>query len=128
MRAAQVVSTTGPGGVEIREVPEPVPGAADVLIEVHSLGISFPDLLLSKGQYQLRPETPFTLGVDVAGVVVASAGEGFAPGDRVCGVVPYGAAAERAVVPVVSTFPLPDALSFDEGAALPLNYLTAFGC
>ena len=125
MRAAQVVSTTGPGGVEIREVPEPVPGAADVLIEVHSLGISFPDLLLSKGQYQLRPETPFTLGVDVAGVVVASAGEGFAPGDRVCGVVPYGAAAERAVVPVVSTFPLPDALSFDEGAALPLNYLTA---
>ena len=106
-------------------MPEPAPGAADVLIEVHSLGISFPDLLLSKGQYQLRPETPFTLGVDVAGVVVASAGEGFAPGDRVCGVVPYGAAAERAVVPVVSTFPLPDALSFDEGAALPLNYLTA---
>ena len=125
MRAAQVVRTTGPEGVEVREVPEPVPGAADVLIEVRSLGISFPDLLLSKGQYQLRPDPPFTLGVDVAGVVVASAGEGFAPGDRVCGVVPYGAAAERAVVPVVSTFPLPDALSFDEGAALPLNYLTA---
>jgi len=125
MRAAQVVSTSGPTGVEIREVPDPVPGAADVLVEVHSVGVSFPDLLLSKGAYQLRPEPPFTLGVDLAGVVVASSGEGFAPGDRVCGVLPYGAAAELAVVPVVSTFRLPDALSFDQGAALPLNYLTA---
>ncbi|MGI8645607.1 MAG: NADPH:quinone oxidoreductase family protein [Nocardioides sp.] len=125
MRAAQVVSTSGPAGVEIREVPDPVPSAADVLIEVHCVGISFPDLLLSKGEYQLRPEPPFTLGVDVAGVVLASSGEGFAPGDRVCGVVPYGAAAELAVVSVVSTFRLPDTLSFDQGAALPLNYLTA---
>jgi NADPH:quinone reductase len=125
MRAAQVVSPIGPTGVEIRDVPEPTPGPADVVIDVHSVGISFPDLLLSRGEYQLRPEPPFTLGVDVAGVVLASSGEGFAPGDRVAGVVPYGAAAERAVVPVVSAFRLPDGLGFDQGAALPLNYLTA---
>ena len=70
MRAAQVVTPTGPAGVEVREIDEPSPGPDDVLIEVHRVGISFPDLLLSKGQYQLKPEPPFTLGVDVAGRVV----------------------------------------------------------
>ncbi len=129
MRAAQVVTPTGPAGVEVREVPEPVPGPEDVLIEVHSVGISFPDLLLSKGQYQLRPEPPFTLGLDVAGMVVsggATTEQGaLTPGDRVVGVVPYGGAADLAVVPAASTFRLPDTLSFHEGAALPVNYLTA---
>jgi len=123
MRAAQVVTLTGPLDIELREVPEPVPGPGEVLIEVHSVGVAFPDLLLSKGEYQLRPDPPFTVGVDVAGVVVS--GEGFGAGDRVAGVVPYGGAAELAVVPAVSTFPLPDTLTFDEGAALPMNYLTA---
>ena len=68
----------------------PSPGPHDVLVEVHSVGISFPDLLLSKGEYQLRPEPPFTLGVDVAGTVVSQvdAGRldqraGFAPGRAV---------------------------------------------
>ncbi len=126
-----------------------MPGPDDVLIEVHSVGVSFPDLLLSKGQYQLRPEPPFTLGIDVAGVVVgefemvasatslrdgpdgppqdaaSTSGVTFRPGDRVAGVVPYGGAAELAVVPATSTFSLPDEVSFDQGAALPMNYLTA---
>ncbi len=124
MRAVQVVQPTGPADVRVVDVEEPVPGPGDVLVEVHSVGISFPDLLLSKGQYQLRPEPPFTLGVDVAGTVV-SAGGGLEPGTRVCGVVPYGGAGERAVVPAASVFPLPDSLSYDEGAALPMNYLTA---
>ncbi|GAB2868844.1 NADPH:quinone oxidoreductase family protein [Myroides odoratimimus subsp. xuanwuensis] len=95
-----------------------------MLIDVHRVGISFPDLLLSKGQYQMKPEPPFTLGVDVAGTVV-SGPEGFNPGQRVVGVVPHGGAGERAVVPAMFTFALPDTLSFDEGAALPMNYLTA---
>ena len=90
---------------------------------MHSVGISFPDLLLSKGQYQLRPEPPFTLGVDLAGTVLS--GPGFAPGDRVAAVVGYGGAAERVAVPASAVFPLPDRLSYDEGAALPMNYLTA---
>lgn len=124
MRAVQVTSTTGPSGVEVRDVAEPTPGAGDVLIEVHSVGVSFPDLLLSKGQYQLRPDLPFTLGVDAAGVVV-SGPEGFTPGQRVAAVLPHGAAAELVAAPADFTFPLPDALSYDEGAALPMNYLTA---
>ena len=89
-------------------------------------GLSFPDLLLSKGQYQLRPDLPFTLGVDLAGdVVSAPEGSGLAAGDRVAGVLPHGAAGELAVVPAEAVFPLPDATSYDAGAALPMNYLTA---
>jgi len=119
----QVVEPTGPEHLEIREVAEPVPGPDDVLVEVHSVGISFPDLLLSRGEYQLKPEPPFSLGVDFAGVVVS--GPGFEPGQRVAGVGPFGNAAELVASPAVSTFALPDAMSFDEGAALPMNYLTA---
>jgi NADPH2:quinone reductase len=95
---------------------------------VHSVGISFPDLLLSKGEYQLKPEPPFTLGVDFAGVVLdpgAAESSGFTVGQRVCGVAPYGGAAEQVANPVVHTFALPDSVSYDAGAALPMNYLTA---
>jgi NADPH2:quinone reductase len=123
MRAVQVLTPTGPADVRVVDVPEPEPGPADVLVEVESVGISFPDLLLSKGEYQLKPEPPFTLGVDVAGTVVS--GGDLAPGTRVAGVVPYGGAGERAVVPASSVFALPERTSYDEGAALPMNYLTA---
>jgi NADPH2:quinone reductase len=123
MRAAQVVTTTGPADVAVREVEEPVPGEQDVLIDVHAFGVSFPDVLISKGQYQLRPDPPFTIGIDVAGTVVS--GPGFTPGQRVAGAVPHGGAAERAVVPAAWTFALPDAVSFETAAALPMNVLTA---
>jgi NADPH2:quinone reductase len=123
MRAVQVVDTTGPEHVEVREVPEPAPGPDDVLVEVHAVGVSFPDLLLSRGEYQIKPEPPFSLGVDFAGTVVS--GPGFEPGQRVAGVGPYGNAAELTACHRASVFPLPDRLSFEEGAALPMNYLTA---
>ncbi|THV08756.1 NADPH:quinone oxidoreductase family protein, partial [Nocardioides caeni] len=80
-------------------------------------------LLLSKGQYQLRPEPPFTLGVDFAGVVVS--GDGFEPGQRVAGVGGYGGAAELVVGSAENVFGLPDAITFEEAVALPMNYLTA---
>ena len=124
MRAVQVVQPTGPADVVVNDVPEPTPQPGEVLVEVHSVGISFPDLLLSKGEYQLKPEPPFTLGVDFAGVVV-SGPEGFTPGQRVAGVAGYGNAADLVASPADTTFALPDSLSFDEGAALPMNYLTA---
>ncbi|SDC48592.1 NADPH:quinone oxidoreductase family protein [Nocardioides lianchengensis] len=123
MRAVQVITPTGPRDVELRDVPEPTPGDGEVLVEVHSVGISFPDLLLSKGEYQLKPEPPFTLGVDFAGTVVS--GAGFEPGQRVCGVGGWGGAAELVANPAGFTFALPDTTSYDEGAALPMNYLTA---
>jgi NADPH2:quinone reductase len=121
MRAVQVVTPTGPADIEIREVRDPILGPDDVLIDVHRVGVSFPDLLLSRGEYQLKPEPPFSLGVDIAGTVLS--GKGFTEGQRVAAA--YGGAQERAAIPGMSTFALPDSLSFDEGAALPMNYLTA---
>ncbi len=109
--------------VVVRDVAEPTPAPDQVLVEVHSVGISFPDLLLSRGEYQLKPEVPFTLGVDFAGTVVS--GPGFEPGQRVAGVGGWGGAAELVASPAAFTFALPDQLSYDEGAALPMNYLTA---
>ena len=121
-RAVQVVATTGPDGVRVQEVPEPQAASGEVLLDVHAIGVSFPDLLLSRGQYQLRPEVPFTLGADCAGTVTGGA---LGPGLRVAAFLPHGAAAERVAVPASSVFPLPDAITFVQGAALPLNYLTA---
>ena len=83
MRAVQVLTLTGPADVVVREVDEPAPGD-DVLVEVHSVGVSFPDLLLSKGEYQMKPEPPFTLGVDFAGTVVSGPGFEPAPGSPAC--------------------------------------------
>ena len=88
MKAVQVVTLTGPTDVQVREVPEPTPGPHDVLVEVHRVGIAFPDLLLSRGEYQFKPEPPFTLGVDFAGVVLdpgSPESSGFTVGQRVAG-------------------------------------------
>jgi NADPH2:quinone reductase len=126
MRSVQVARLDGPGGVEVREVPEPTPGAGDVLVEVHALGVSWPDLLQTRGEYQLKPELPFQLGVDFAGVVrAATSGHGFDVGDRVAGCLPYGGGADLVAVDAEAVFPLPDGLSFEKAAALPMNYLTA---
>ncbi len=126
MRSLQVVSLEGPSGLRVAEVPEPVRGPGDVLVDVHALGVSWPDLLLSRGQYQLRPEPPFQLGVDFAGVVrEAPEDSGFGPGDRVACVLPYGGGADVVALPADSVFPLPEGLDLVKAAAMPMNYLTA---
>ena len=99
------------------------PGAG-VVIDVRAVGISFPDLLQSRGLYQMKPELPFVPGGEVAGTVV-SASEGFSPGDRVAAMPVLGGLAERAVAPPMLTFRLPDALDFAAGSALIMNYHTA---
>ena len=126
MRSVQVTALDGPAAVTVTDVPEPSPGPEDVLVEVKALGISWPDLLQTKGEYQIKPEVPFQLGVDFAGVVrSAPDGSGFSSGDRVACVLPYGGGAELVAVHEDSVFPLPASLSFEQGAALPMNYLTA---
>ena len=129
MRAVQVTRLDGPQAVTVQEVPEPTsegPFGPQVLVEVHAVGISFPDLLLSKGEYQLKPDPPFTLGVDFAGVVrEAPEGSGFTPGDRVAACLGHGGASDVVGLGPDSVFPLPDSLSFEQGAAIPMNYLTA---
>jgi len=84
MRAVQVSKLEGPDAVEVVDVDEPVPGPEQVLIDVEAAGVVFPDLLLSRGDYQMRPEPPFVLGSEVAGTIrTGPEGSGFSPGDRV---------------------------------------------
>lgn len=126
MRSLQVAALDGPSSVTLTEVAEPEPGPDEVLVDVRAVGISWPDLLLTRGEYQLKPEVPFQLGVDFSGVVVtAPPTSGFEEGDRVACVLPYGGGADLVAVHQESVFPLPDGLSFEKGAALPMNYLTA---
>lgn len=126
MHAIQIASYDGPDKVEYNEVPTPEAGPGQVLIRVRAAGVSFPELLQTRGQYQMKPEMPFTPGSEVAGdVVSAPDGSGFTPGDRVAAMVMLGGFAEYAIAPADQTFALPDKLSYAQGAALPLNYLTA---
>jgi NADPH2:quinone reductase len=129
MRAVRVTRLDGPAAVTVEDVDEPsaeTPWGPQVLVDVHAVGTSFPDLLLTRGEYQLKPDLPFTLGVDFAGTVrSAPDGSGLVAGQRVAGCLPHGGAAEVVGVGVESVFPLPDRLSFVQGAAIPLNYLTA---
>jgi NADPH2:quinone reductase len=126
MRSVQVVRLEGPAGVVVVEAPVPTSGPDQVLVEVHALGVSWPDLLQSRGQYQMKPDPPFQLGVDFAGrVVQAPSGSEIAAGDRVACCLPYGGGADLVAVHPESVFPIPDGVSFEKAAALPMNYLTA---
>ena len=122
MRALQVRTEDGPDAVSVVDLPDP---EAELVIAVKAAGVSFPDLLMTRGQYQVRQELPFTLGWEAAGEVIrAPADSAFAIGDRVM-TLSLGAHAEQLAALPEATFRLPDELSHEEGAALPLNYLTA---
>jgi NADPH:quinone reductase len=126
MRSVQVVRLEGPAGVEVVDADQPTRGEAEVLVEVHALGVSWPDLLLTRGEYQIKPDLPFQLGVDLAGTVrEAPADSGFSTGDRVAAVLPYGGGADLVAVHQDGVFPLPERISLEKAAALPMNYLTA---
>ena len=116
MRAIQVTSLDGPKAVQLVDVPEPDPGTG-VLVDVHIAGVNFPDVLMSRGEYQMKPELPFIPGSEVAGTRVDT-------GERVAGFSVLGGYAERAVCDPATLFPLPDNVSFEAGAALLMNYLT----
>jgi NADPH2:quinone reductase len=112
--------------VQLADVDEPVPGEGQLLIEVHAAGVTFPEVLLSRGMYQLKPPPPFLLGSEVAGVVrSAPTGSSVLVGDRVAALCWFGGFADLAVTNPDMVFPLPDSVSFETAAALPINYLTA---
>jgi NADPH2:quinone reductase len=126
VRAVQVTRLDGPASVEVRDVPEPTPGPGQVLVDVKAVGLNFPDVLQSKGLYQYKPELPFTIASEFAGVVrSAPDGASVKAGDRVAAFSGGSAAAEVVAVDAEYTFPLPDDVSFAAGACLPMNYLTA---
>jgi NADPH:quinone reductase len=124
MKAVVVEKLDGPEGVAVADRPAPADGGS-VLIDVHAAGVSFPDLLLSQGMYQLKPEVPFVLGVEAAGVVLeAPAGSGLRPGQRVA-FNGLGTWAERVAISPEQVLPLPEGLTMAQGAGLLMNYHTA---
>src|SRR6516162_9615909 len=119
MFAHRIAALTGPDDVQWTEVAEP---AADgsVIIDVAAAGVSFADLLQTRGAYQMRVALPYTPGMDAAGAVRSSgAGSGLRPGQRVAVLVPYGCWQEVISVPPERVLPLPDGMSFEAGAAAP---------
>jgi len=133
MRAVQIVEESGPDtALALVELGDPEPShmltpGEGVLVDVHAAGVSFPEVLQSRGQYQMKPPLPFVPGSEVAGVV-RSAPEGapVKPGDRVAAFCALGGFAETAVAPQFLTFALPGSLDFAQGASLILNYHTAY--
>jgi NADPH:quinone reductase len=121
MFAHVIAGFTGPDDVQWREVDEP-PADGGVVVDVIAAGVSFADLLQTRGAYQLRVPLPYTPGMDAAGVV--RPGPGPLAGQRVAVLQSYGCWQQVVSVPAERVLPLPDGMSFEAGAATPLNYLT----
>jgi NADPH2:quinone reductase len=125
MRAVQVTKLEGPESVELVDLPEPTPGPSELTVDVDAAGVAFPDVLQTRGLYQLKPDLPFILGTEVAGTVrTAPDGSGFAAGDRIAGLTFNKAMAEVACVDVAHAFKLPDTISTVQGAGLLFNDMT----
>jgi NADPH2:quinone reductase len=136
MKAIQIVDLTGPdSALELVDLPEPEPTHmlspdGGVVVEVHAAGVAFPELLQTRGEYQIKPPLPFVPGSEVAGIVRSvpaggSGGSDLKVGDRVAAFCALGGFAETAVAPPFLTFALPEELDFAQGASLILNYHTA---
>ncbi|MFL5354106.1 NADPH:quinone oxidoreductase family protein [Archangium sp.] len=125
MRAVQLERLEGPEGLKLVDMPEPEAGD-QVLIDVRAAGVSFPDLLLTKGQYQVKPPVPFIPGVEVAGVVrSAPAGAGVKAGERVMAFTMFGGWADVVAAAPELTFRIPEGWSFEAAAGTVMNYHTA---
>lgn len=127
MRTMQVTSLGGIESLELAHVPIPEPGPGQVRIAVRTAGVNFPDLLMIAGQYQLKPEPPFAPGFEAAGEV-AAVGAGVTDlevGQRVVGTPWFGAYSEHVVVDATACEPIPDDLSYEAAAVLPIAFGTA---
>lgn len=129
MRAWQVQKLGDPEqALKLAEVEEPVPEANEVVIGVEAAALNFFDILLCRGEYQERPDLPFTPGGEISGTI-REAGENTAmqAGQRVIATppLPQGGYADRVVVPESSVFPIPESVPFEKAAALPITYQTA---
>lgn len=126
---ALVVSALSPdlSGVELRDVAIPERQPGEVLVQVRAASLNFPDLLMTKGEYQFKPEVPFTSGLEFSGEVVEADPDcGFSPGDKVYGGNKTGAFAQFAVVPARALSLMPHGINFPAAAALGAAYGTAY--
>ena len=116
MRAAVLPAVDAP--FELRDVADPVSGDGEALVRVRAAGINFLDVLIRRGRYPQMPEFPAVLGVELAGELD--------DGTQVMAMLPAGAYAELAAVPLASLVPLPEGATFAEGAGFLLTFLTAY--
>jgi NADPH2:quinone reductase len=127
MKALVSKAPGGPESLVIADVPDPVPGADEVLIRVKACGVNFPDALIIEDKYQFRPARPFSPGGEVAGVVesVGKDVSGLAIGDRVIGWCIWGGMAEKVTAKATNCIPITKTIPFDEASALILTYGTS---
>ncbi len=129
----QAIVVKAPGGAEqlqVEEVTQPIPGPNELLIKVQTAALNRADILQREGKYPPPPGASELLGLEVAGIVEAcgdSCGQ-WAPGDRVMGLLPGGGYAEYALLDEQLAMPIPQGLSFEQAAAIPEVFLTAFQC
>jgi NADPH:quinone reductase-like Zn-dependent oxidoreductase len=128
MRAVVITKRGGPEVLQVQERPEPVIGAGKVLVDVRAAGVNFADTMVRVGMYPDAPKLPAVVGYEVAGTIaeIADGVEGLAVGDRVMAGTRFGGYAERVVATASDVVPLPERLSFEQGAAIPVNYSTAW--
>ncbi|MEM6995564.1 MAG: medium chain dehydrogenase/reductase family protein [Myxococcota bacterium] len=128
MRQIWISKRGGPEVLEVREAPDPSVGPGEVGIDVTAVGINFADIMARMGLYPDAPPLPCVVGYEASGVV-NEVGDGvtdIARGDRVTAMCRFGGYSDRLVVPAAQTAPMPETLSFEEAAAIPVNYLTAW--
>jgi len=129
MRAWQVPELGEPRDVlTLAEVPDPVPGPGQVLVRVLGAAANFPDVLMCRGGYQVRPPLPYIPGIELCGEVVAAGPgvTGVAPGDRLIGGAIGGAFAELTLMNAATALPAPDGLDDAEAAAFFVTYQTGW--
>lgn len=127
MRAVVMTRHGPPEVLQVEERPEPRPGPGEIAVDVRAAGVNFADIMARMGLYMAAPKPPSVVGYEVAGTVSA-VGEGvthLAVGQRVMAGTRFGGYAERIVTRAANALPLPERLTFDEGAAIPVNYATA---
>ncbi len=128
MRAICLSRYGGPEVLKLQEYPDPQPGAGEVLVQIHACGLNFADIMARQGLYPDAPKPPTILGYEASGVVQALGAEveGVEVGQRVMVIKNFGAQAELVCVPSEQVFLIPESMSFEQAAALPVNYLTAY--
>ncbi len=128
MRRIWITKAGPPEVLMMKEEADPVPGDEQVLVDVRAAGINFADIMARMGMYQDAPDIPCVVGYEVAGIVeqVGAKVTEFEPGDQVISMTRFGGYASKVAVDVQQVFPKPEEWSFEEGAGMPVNYLTAY--
>jgi NADPH:quinone reductase-like Zn-dependent oxidoreductase len=128
MRAVWITKSGGPEALEVRETADPEPGPGQVRIRVRAAGLGFAEVMAAQGLYPDTPKPPCVVGYEVSGVVdtLGAGAQGIAPGQRVLAMTHFGGQADVVCVPAQQVLPIPEAMSFEVAAAIPVTYLTAY--